>query len=153
MQKTICIISGSTLGSAEYLAEHCDDVLQQNGFKTALFHGPDWQQVQHYTIWLIVTSTHGAGDLPDNLSPLFEHIQNQHEVLNQLHFSVIGIGNSDYDTFCFSVDKVETILQHKNATQLCPSLKIDVLHCYDHDQAADEWLVNLATQLKKDTCG
>ncbi|MGR6980324.1 FMN-binding protein MioC [Testudinibacter sp. P27/CKL/0425] len=149
MQQTVCVISGSTLGSAEYLAEHCDDVLQQHGFKTALFHGPDWQQVQDYTTWLVVTSTHGAGDLPDNLYPLFEQLEQHDQPLSQLRFAVIGLGNSDYDTFCFSVDKIERILQQKNAVQLAQSLKIDVLSCYAHDHAADEWLPAFITQLKK----
>ena len=36
----ICILSGSTLGGAEYVAEHLNDVLETQGFSTALFHGP-----------------------------------------------------------------------------------------------------------------
>ncbi|TNH00943.1 FMN-binding protein MioC [Testudinibacter sp. TR-2022] len=149
MKNTICIITGSTLGNAEYLAEYCEDQLQQQGYKTALLHGPDWQAVQDYREWLIITSTHGAGELPDNLYPLFEHIENAVDQLNQLHFSVIGLGNSDYDTFCFAVDKVERILQSKQANKRCPSLKIDVLQNLDHDQQAGEWLPNLYDQLSK----
>ncbi|SMB87539.1 MioC protein [Pasteurella testudinis DSM 23072] len=151
MHETICIISGSTLGSAEYLAEHCDDVLQQQGFKTALFHGPDWQQVKDYQRWLVVTSTHGAGDLPDNLYPLFDQLEAEADQLSGLSFAVIGLGNSDYDTFCFSVDKIEKMLTQKQALQLCDGLKIDVLNCLDHDQAADGWLPQFIEQLKKVT--
>jgi MioC protein len=147
MQNTICIISGSTLGSAEYLAEHCEDQLQQQGFKTALFHGPSWQEVKDYQDWLIITSTHGAGELPDNLYPLFEQIEDQIEDLSNNRFAVIGLGNSDYDTFCFSVDKIENILSAKKARQLVVSLKIDVLAHTDHDQQADKWLPNLSQQL------
>ena len=32
----ICIISGSTLGTSEYVAEHLEDVLKTQGFSTAL---------------------------------------------------------------------------------------------------------------------
>ncbi|KGQ71509.1 mioC [Chelonobacter oris] len=149
MQQTLCIISGSTLGSAEYLAEHCDDIMQQHGIQTALFHGPDWDQVKDYQAWLLVTSTHGAGDLPDNLLPLFEQIESAVDSLSHLTFSVIGLGNSDYDTFCFSVDKIEKILTEKQAVQLCDSLKIDVLSGFDHDQQADNWLPGFIAQLKK----
>ena len=148
MQNTICIISGSTLGSAEYLAEHCEDQLQQQGFKTALFHGPSWQEVKDYQDWLIITSTHGAGELPDNLYPLFEQIEDQIEDLSNNRFAVIGLGNSDYDTFCFSVDKIEAILNAKKAQQLTNSLKIDVLIHVDHDQQADKWLPDVIKQLK-----
>ena len=70
----ICVISGSTLGSAEYVAEHLEDVLKKQDFSTALFHGPELDEVIDENIWLIVTSTHGAGELPDNLKPLFENL-------------------------------------------------------------------------------
>ena len=36
MQPKICLITGSTLGSAEYVAEHLESVLQQQGFSTEL---------------------------------------------------------------------------------------------------------------------
>ena len=41
----ICVISGSTLGSAEYVAEHLEDVLKKQDFSTALFHGPELDDV------------------------------------------------------------------------------------------------------------
>ncbi len=41
----ICVISGSTLGSAEYVAEHLEEVLKTQGFSTALFHGPELDEV------------------------------------------------------------------------------------------------------------
>ena len=40
MQPKICLITGSTLGSAEYVAEHLESVLRQQGFATELHHGP-----------------------------------------------------------------------------------------------------------------
>ncbi len=36
----ITLISGSTLGSAEYVAEHLEEKLQEAGFSTQLLHGP-----------------------------------------------------------------------------------------------------------------
>ena len=72
MQPKICLITGSTLGSAEYVAEHLESVLQQRGFATELHHGPALDDVINEKLWLVVTSTHGAGELPDNLKPLFE---------------------------------------------------------------------------------
>ena len=41
----ICVISGSTLGGAEYVAEHLEDVLKTQDFSTALFHGPELDDV------------------------------------------------------------------------------------------------------------
>ena len=112
----ICVISGSTLGGAEYVAEHLEEVLKTQNFSTALFHGPELDDVIDENIWLIVTSTHGAGELPDNLKPLFEQIAASDKDLSSLRFAVVGLGNSDYDTFCHAVNKVETQLSEKKLT-------------------------------------
>ena len=55
-------------------------------------------------------------------------------------FAVVGLGNSDYDTFCHAVNKVETQLSEKSAVKICDSLKIDVLHVDDQEQFAEDWL-------------
>ena len=136
----ICVISGSTLGGAEYVAEHLEDVLKTQDFSTTLFHGPKLDDVIDENIWLIVTSTHGAGELPDNLKPLFEQIAASDKDLSSLRFAVVGLGNSDYDTFCHAVNKVETQLSKKSAVKICESLKIDVLHVDDQEQFAEDWL-------------
>ena len=136
----IYIISGSTLGGAEYVAEHLEEVLKTQDFSTALFHGPELDDVIDENIWLIVTSTHGAGELPDNLKPLFEQIAASDKDFSSLRFAVVGLGNSDYDTFCHAVNKVETQLSEKRAVKICDSLKIDVLHVDDQEQFAEDWL-------------
>lgn len=140
MKSKVCIISGSTLGSTEYVAEHIESVLKKFGFSTALFHGPCFEDIKQQNLWLIVTSTHGAGELPDNLKPLFEQLKDK-DSLN-ISFAIIGIGNSDYDTFCYAVDTIEQILTNKKAKQLCPSLKIDVLDTTDPEQLSENWLFN-----------
>jgi protein mioC homolog len=60
--------------------------------------------------------------------------------LSDLRFAVIGLGNSDYDTFCFAVDIVEETLQGKSAVKIADALRIDVLNDTDHDQCAEDWL-------------
>ena len=121
MQPQICIITGSTLGSAEYVGDHLSEILQQQGYATRVENHAELANVLNDKIWLIVTSTHGAGEL--------------------------GLGNSDYDTFCFAVDEVEKTLLKQGAQQVCPSLRIDVLTEFDHDQCAEEWLPNFTSQL------
>ena len=120
----ICVISGSTLGGAEYVAEHLEDVLKTQDFSTTLFHGPELDDVIDENIWLIVTSTHGAGELPDNLKPLFEQIAASDKDFSSLRFAVVGLGNSDYDTFCHAVNKIETQLSEKSAVKICVNLAL-----------------------------
>ncbi|TCP93379.1 MioC protein [Cricetibacter osteomyelitidis] len=147
MTQKICIITGSTLGSAEYVAEHVADCLQQQGFETRLEHGAALDDVIDEKRWLVITSTHGAGELPDNIKPLFETLAARDINLADLHFAVIGLGNSDYDTFCQSVDEVEDILDAKRAVKICESLRIDMKTTQDPDADAENWLSNFVENL------
>lgn len=144
----ICILSGSTLGGAEYVAEHLNDVLETQGFSTALFHGPNLSDIENGKIWLVVTSTHGAGELPDNLKPLFDELANSQKDFSDVRFGVVGLGNSDYDTFCYAAEQVEQTLQAKSAVKICETLKIDVLNVDDQESYAEEWLPSFIEGLK-----
>ena len=144
----ICILSGSTLGGAEYVAEHLNDVLETKGFSTALFHGPNLSDIENERIWLIVTSTHGAGELPDNLKPLFDELVDSQKDFSDVCFGVVGLGNSDYDTFCYAAEQVEQTLQAKSAVKICETLKIDVLNVDDQESYAEEWLPSFIEGLK-----
>ena len=85
----ITLISGSTLGSAEYVAEHLAEKLDDAGFSSEILHGPMLEEVPTDGIWLIISSTHGAGDIPDNLQPLYDALREQKPNLSQVHFGVI----------------------------------------------------------------
>lgn len=82
----ITLISGSTLGSAEYVAEHLAEKLDDAGFSSEILHGPMLEEVPTDGIWLIISSTHGAGDIPDNLQPLYDALREQKPNLSQVHW-------------------------------------------------------------------
>ncbi len=144
---SICIITGSTLGGAEYVADHIEQVLITKGLNVELFNNATLDDIKDKQYLLVVTSTHGAGDLPENIQPLFEDLAQSSLNLTEMKFGVIGLGSSDYDTFCYAVDTVEQILQQKGAKQLCDSLKIDVVENFDHDETAEAWLPNFIDKL------
>lgn len=143
----ICLITGSTLGGAEYVADHLNDCLTKQGFDVALFNNATLADIQDQAYLLVVTSTHGAGEFPDNIKPLFEEIDEKPLDFSHMKFTVVGLGSSDYDTFCNSVNLAESSLKAKGATQLCDSLRIDVVNNFDHDSTAEEWLPNFVEKL------
>ncbi|QEH22476.1 FMN-binding protein MioC [Histophilus somni] len=147
MNKQICILTGSTLGGAEYVAEHIQFLLDKKGISTNLLHGPSLNDVIKHKNWLIVSSTHGSGELPDNLKPLFEEITQKNLDLSQIRFAVIGLGSSEYDTFCYAVNQVEDTLLSKKAIKITESLKIDVINVDDPDHFAENWLKNVNLNL------
>ena len=64
------ILVGSQMGAAEYTAEQVADALAQAGFAVRLQLTPDIEQLTRDSTWLVITSTYGAGDLPDNIHSL-----------------------------------------------------------------------------------
>ncbi|AJR01364.1 MULTISPECIES: FMN-binding protein MioC [Hafnia] len=138
----ITLISGSTLGSAEYVAEHLAEKLEEQGYSTEILHGPELDEVPLQGIWLVVTSTHGAGELPDNLQPLFEQIETQQPDLTQVRFGAVGIGSSEYDTFCGGIKIVDRVLIASGAQRIGEVLEIDVTKHEIPEDPAEIWLTN-----------
>lgn len=138
----ITLISGSTLGSAEYVAEHLAERLEAAGFTTEILHGPELDELTLSGLWLVVSSTHGAGDLPDNLQPLLEQIAQQQPDLSQVTFGAVGLGSSEYDIFCGAIKQIDDILQDRGAKRIGDRLEIDVTQHEIPEDAAAEWIKN-----------
>ena len=136
----ITLISGSTLGSAEYVAEHLAEKLEEQGYSTKILHGPELDEVPMQGIWLVVTSTHGAGELPDNLQPVFEQIQPQQPELTQVRIGAMGLGSSEYDTFCGGIKTVDRILIAFGAQRIGDMLEIDITKHDIPEDPAEIWL-------------
>ncbi len=138
----ITLISGSTLGSAEYVAEHLAEKLIFAGFSTEVLHGPKLSELILKGLWLVVTSTHGAGELPDNLQPLLEHIEQQQPDLSQVRFGAVGLGSSEYDIFCGGIKLIERQLTRKGAKRIGEILEIDVIQHQIPEDLAEVWLMD-----------
>ncbi|XHA16667.1 FMN-binding protein MioC [Citrobacter farmeri] len=144
----ITLISGSTLGGAEYVAEHLAEKLEDAGFSTETLHGPLLGSLSATGIWLVISSTHGAGDIPDNLVPLYEDLQSQKPDLSQVRFGAIGIGSREYDTFCGAIEKIEAELKLSGAKQIGETLKINILEHDIPEDPAEAWLGSWINLLK-----
>ncbi|RRZ91496.1 FMN-binding protein MioC [Erwinia sp. 198] len=141
----VTLITGSTLGSAEYVAELLAEKLEEAGFSTELLHGPELNELSTEGTWLVVTSTHGAGDLPDNLQPLFDEIEEKRPDLSQLRYGAVGIGNREYDLFCGAIDKMDKLLTACGAQRIGDRLDIDVLEHEIPEDPAEVWIESWKT--------
>ncbi|MCB4213489.1 MULTISPECIES: FMN-binding protein MioC [Serratia] len=138
----ITLISGSTLGSAEYVAEHLAEKLEDAGFSTEMLHGPELDELPLNGRWLVVSSTHGAGELPDNLQPLLEQIAEQQPDLSEVQFGAVGLGSSEYDTFCGAIKQIDDLLIARGAKRIGDRLEIDVTEHEIPEDPAEEWVKN-----------
>jgi len=136
------IIVGSMLGATEYVADAVEAELTPAGHQVTVHLQPDYNDIPESDFWLVCTSTHGAGDLPDNIEPFAESLK---EIdLSGVKYAIIGIGDSCYDTFCGGAIQMQDILTKQGAKLLRDPIHIDVLeHPQPEDHAVSwvqEWL-------------
>ncbi|OOE89965.1 FMN-binding protein MioC [Salinivibrio sp. AR647] len=138
----ITIITGSTLGGAEYVGDHLSDQLQAKGYQTAVINEGILDDVLGASTLLVVTSTHGAGDFPESITPLMEQLMTERPMLRALKYGVVGIGDSSYDTFCEAGMKADALLQDLGAVKIGERIDIDIqAHPVPEDEA-ERWLTD-----------
>ncbi|MDN6537535.1 MAG: flavodoxin domain-containing protein, partial [Corynebacterium variabile] len=86
---------------------------------------------------LIVTSTYGEGEMPDNAEMFWEEL-NAAEMprLEDLSFAVLGLGDSGYDDFCQAGKDLDIRLEQLGAKRLTARVDCDV----DFEDEAAEWI-------------
>ncbi|ABV89562.1 FMN-binding protein MioC [Shewanella pealeana] len=141
------ILVGTTLGSAEYVADEISDQLSDLGHETIVHLGANLADLNQESLWLIVSSTHGAGDLPDNIVPFFDEIQAKTPDLSQVKFALCAIGDSSYDTFCQGPEKLVDLLIQCGAQVYVDKIQIDVQYDPIPEEPALAWLSGWQDQL------
>lgn len=129
------------LGGTEYVAEACQETLEALGHKVTLHYAPEFSAIeQKDQMWLICTSTHGAGDYPDNIQPFVNDLQQCEQDLTHINYAVIGIGDTNYDTFCLAAKNIDKLLNSKGCNKIIDIKTIDITTVDDPELTAQEWL-------------
>ena len=140
MSKPIEILVGTTAGNTEYLASELELKLQEQGFTTQFHDYPKWDDLNLNASFLFCIATHGAGEYAESIAELMEHIEQLKPDLTHMHYALVAIGDSSYDTYCSAGDEANKLLQSLGATTLCPMLKIDMMTALEPEAIALEWL-------------
>ena len=137
---SVNIIVGSQMGSAEYVAEQLSDELNNQGIDTQLHDQPVFSDIdQHNTIWLICTSTYGAGDYPENLINFVDDLT-QTDDLSNLKYSVIALGDTSYDTYNLAGRNIDALLTDKKAIRVAERLELNITDEALPEDTALAWL-------------
>ena len=138
----IQIIVGSMLGGTEYVAEACAETLTSLGHQVELHFQPDFSHIpQENQVWLLCCSTHGAGELPDNIQNFYLDLNSCEQDLSPISFLLIGVGDSSYDTFCYAAKNLEKTLKAKGCNQLQTILTLDMSQDIDPEDLAQQWIL------------
>jgi len=89
---------------------------------------------------VVVTSTTGQGDLPEDIQPWYHNLKNLAPYLPELRYSVIALGDSSYETFCGAGRAVDALLSELGAKPLVELLEIDACETMEPEVEAIKWL-------------
>ncbi|KKO50119.1 flavodoxin [Arsukibacterium sp. MJ3] len=138
----IALIVGSVYGGAQYVAEQAEPLLASLGYEVALYEEANLDTVLGFEpdIWLVISSTTGQGDIPDNVFPFFSEVKNRFPLLTGKRFAVIALGDSSYETFCSAGEQFRELLLDIQGLELAPMLRIDASETLEPETIALPWL-------------
>ncbi|MFT5807084.1 MAG: MioC protein [Moritella dasanensis] len=138
---TFEIIVGTTLGSAEYAADHLAEKLIDQGFQVNIHLDPKLESlpIDSKHAWIICTATHGAGDYPDNIAPFALQLQQSSPDLSLIEYSVIALGSKSYDQFCHAGHMIDLQLAKLNAKKVAETFEICSVETQIPEDAIDGW--------------
>lgn len=137
--KPVSILWGSQTGNSEGLARKISKTLGGNGFAPTVYDMDDYDvsKLGDESLLLIVTSTFGDGEPPDNAAALHAFLHSEEAPrLENLNYSVLGLGDSNYPEFCKCAIDFDTRLKALGATAIVERVDCDV----DYDDDFDSWL-------------
>ncbi|MCL9797471.1 flavodoxin domain-containing protein, partial [Frankia sp. AgKG'84/4] len=137
--KEVTILYGSQTGNAQGLSGNACKMLEGRGFQVTVSSMSDFKpnNLKKVQNLLIVVSTHGEGDPPDNALSFHEFLHGRRAPkLDDLHFSVLSLGDSSYEFFCQTGKEFDSRLEELGGTRLYPRVDCDL----DYDEPAAEWL-------------
>lgn len=141
----IAIMVGTVYGGAQYVAEQAIELLEQIGHQVQLFHPARLSDVQQFAAdhWLVITSTTGQGDIPDDLVPFYVEVQDRFPLLTGKSWAIIALGDSSYgETYCGSGEKFHELLGQLQGTELAPMLRVDAGETLQPEDAALPWITS-----------
>lgn len=144
---SVTIVWASQTGNAENAAEACAKKLQESGFDARLFNMNAYPlaDLSNERTLLLVTSTFGAGDPPDNGESFWHALKAENMPrLPDTRYAVLAFGDSNYDQFCGFGRNLDSRLIELGAQQLLPRTDCDT----DYDDTFAAWLNQLEIALK-----
>ncbi len=122
----VTLIIGTETGTAEFVADEIQEQFENKGLQVEQTLEPALSVPTSSAIWLVCTSTQGAGDPPNNLKAFYAWLDTQPDLKNVM-FGVIGLGDSNYDTYCYAAKNIHKRLINCQATAIFDPILADAM--------------------------
>ncbi|KAI9227567.1 MAG: hypothetical protein DHS80DRAFT_16955, partial [Piptocephalis tieghemiana] len=151
MTCTFGIYYGSQTGNAEHIASTIlRDSLAQ-GYNTHCDNLKDYAKTEfaHEKLLIIVVSTTGDGDPPDDILKFWRWIRKikEKDALAHARYAILGLGDTNYDNFCNTARRLERRLSSLGAKPFHPTGLAD--DATGLEEVVDPWIEALWSSLEK----
>ncbi|KAJ3265857.1 hypothetical protein HDU77_003625 [Chytriomyces hyalinus] len=144
----IKLLYGSQTGNAESISKHLYEEALARGFDCSLAVLDDYEKVSFTDncVLVIVVSTTGDGDFPDNTTKFFRWTRRGKKedlvaAFAGKQFTVLALGDTNYTNFCQTGKRIERRLLELGATTFLPKGMAD--DGTGLEQVVDPWVSNL----------
>ncbi|BAO00138.1 sulfite reductase [NADPH] flavoprotein alpha-component [Candidatus Pantoea carbekii] len=144
---TITLISASQTGNARQLAQLLYNDLREAKLTVNLSNASDYnfKQINKETFLVVITSTHGEGEPPDEALGLYKFLMsNNAPNFKNTAFAVFGLGDTSYEFFSQIGKDFDTRFAELGAERLLDRVDADIEY---HEQAV-VWRKQLTEILK-----
>jgi succinate dehydrogenase/fumarate reductase-like Fe-S protein/flavodoxin len=126
--RSLNILFGSQTGNAAGLAEKTAKLAASYGLEPSIvdMDGFDPSRLATMKRVMIITSTWGEGEMPDNADAMWSAINANGPGLGSTHFSVCAIGDTSYDEYCKAGHDWNNKLAALGGTEAYPIQECDV---------------------------
>lgn len=148
ISKEVTVLFGSQTGKSQGLAKKMSKKLEEQGFQVMLSSMADFKpnNLKKIQNLLVLVSTHGEGDPPDNAISFHEFLHSKRAPkLEDLRFSVLSLGDTSYELFCQTGKDFDKRLEELGGKRLAPRVDCDV----DFDEPAAEWMSSVLGALSE----
>lgn len=144
---TLTILYGSQTGNAKGVASSLAAQAQAQGLTVDLKNMSEFKpkSIKSVSHLLIVASTNGEGEPPDDAISLHEFLASKKAPkLDNLHYSVLALGDTSYEFYCQTGKDFDEYLAKLGAKRITERVDCDV----DYEDEAKAWSETIIEQSK-----
>lgn len=146
LSREVTVLFGSQTGNCQRLASSLSRKLEEQGFQVTVaamnaFKANTLKKVENL---LILVSTHGEGEPPDNARAFHEFLYSKRAPqLESLRYSVLALGDTSYEFFCQTGKDFDQRLEELGGQRLSPRVDCDL----DYDEPVADWFEQVISAL------
>jgi MioC protein len=128
IEEPVLILVATMGGTARFVADEMADALKARGIKPFVVPMEKAALAMFETrkLFVICSSSHGAGDIPDNGLPFFESLANERPDLTGVRYGTVALGDMTYSaSFCGGGAQFDRVFAELGATRLVERLEHD----------------------------